>query len=293
VIELLVVSAIITLVLGLLLAGVQRVRESANRAQCLNNLHQLGLAVQDYHCRNGFLPPQYGFDARNAVFGTSLFHLLPTIGQEALYKETYVRVTTTSFADIGLRDLVEFPTVAGTFDLRVNPGAIEDQWVGVYLCPSDAAARHVKGPSSYASNFLVCARPAPPSIINGFQDGVSSGAIRQLWSGRTRLSDITDGTSNTLLFTERYSHCSGRSGNSWGYWPWLDYRQPTFAAWAYGFQVTPRPERCEPWLAQSLHAGGIPAAMADGSARFLGAHITIDTWFALCTPRAGEINPYQ
>ena len=86
-IELLVVIAIIAILIGLLVPAVQKVRESANRTQCTNNLKQLGLAAHNYHDTLKHLPPAIGYYPPAAgAFGTYLFHLLPYVEQDDLYR---------------------------------------------------------------------------------------------------------------------------------------------------------------------------------------------------------------
>jgi prepilin-type N-terminal cleavage/methylation domain-containing protein len=96
-VELLVVIAIIAGLIALLLPAVQQVRESANRAQCQNNLRQLGLAIHDFHDVNNRLPPYYGIDPPSGgavyananpatIFGSWFVHLLPYVEQNALYR---------------------------------------------------------------------------------------------------------------------------------------------------------------------------------------------------------------
>src|SRR5262249_9759206 len=84
-IELLVVIAIMGVLAGLLLPGVHKVRESANLTQCRNQIKQLALACHTYHNDFSRLPPGIGW---SQGYGNGLFHLLPYIEQNNLYKKS-------------------------------------------------------------------------------------------------------------------------------------------------------------------------------------------------------------
>ena len=125
-IELLVVIAIIAILIGLLVPAVQRVREAASRAQCMNNLKQLGLAAQNYHDQHKHLPPVIGYypTTTNGVFGPYFFHLLPNLEQDNLYRSAL--------------GVVPFPPPDGPTTVYY-PGnnKVCSQRVAVFLCPSD------------------------------------------------------------------------------------------------------------------------------------------------------------
>ncbi len=116
-IELLVVIAIISTLIGLLLPAVQKVREAASSVKCSNNLRQLTLACHNCHDANGVLPPGLGWFRRSGppgAYGTVLFHLLPYIEQDNLYRS----------AAYGPNYF------AGTNNVNAYP-------IALYRCPSD------------------------------------------------------------------------------------------------------------------------------------------------------------
>jgi prepilin-type N-terminal cleavage/methylation domain-containing protein len=304
-IELLVMIAIIAILIGLLLPAVQKVREAANRIQCVSNLKQMGLAAHNYHDVNQHLPPGVGYypTATNGVFGTYNFHLLPYLEQDNLFRSSL--------------GSVPFPPPDGpTVVYYPGNNNVYAQRVAVFLCPSDPSVGMGGvvmingvpfGAACYAPNGLVSGQIAPPGP-----------------QGKTHLQDITDGLSNTILHAEKYARCSNTTmappfrdgGTAWAYctalvFPWqpppmnLPPRgfQPGFAIAGLAargapdaigprskFQVQPMPfeGNCDPTRASTPHSGGIQVGLADGSVRTLSGAMTGTTWWAAVTPSGGE-----
>jgi hypothetical protein len=255
-VELLVLLALGAFLLGMLLPAVARVRGAAARAQCQNNLKQINLAT--IHCADtyrGRMPPLAGAYPDNNSFGTVFFHILPYLEQNALYLETRTR--------------------QGGYS--VWQGHVFRRPVVVYTCPADRS-RPDKGvyqdwlaTANYAANFLVF------------------GDVRtRTLQGRTRFpASFTDGTSNTIMFAERYQVCRDQPC-AWGY-PGTYYWAPMFAFYSQGkFQIHPTAAECDPARAQGVHAAGLPVGMGDGSVRILTQKVSPQTWWYACTPSGGE-----
>jgi hypothetical protein len=96
-----------------------------------------------------------------------------------------------------------------------------------------------------------------------------------------------DGTSNTLMFAQRYQMCNG-APTAWGYADLYDW-SPMFA---YDntekFQAAPNAEDCDPTRPQSIGGSSIQVGFADGSGRSIRAAVSAQTWHALCTPAGAE-----
>ena len=294
-IELLVVIAIIAILIGLLLPAVQKVREAAARTKCQNQIKQITLATHGLHDAAGRLPAQYGQGPTG--FGTLLYQILPHVEQGPLFNQTYANSHSSNYPSA-------WSSGAG-YDLRAS--GIEGTALKLYRCPSDDSADGVNpnwgwSGASYAGNFRVFGNLQGTTTV-GTSDGVSAGNIAN-WQGTSNFGTITDGLSNTLFFAEKNGQCNSTGpypgtpdgGNMWTRWDYLDYWQPTFAAFITGtssvFQVMPRPwtngGKCNPRLAQTQH-NVMNVGLGDGSVRTIAGSITGTTWWALCTPNAGDL----
>jgi prepilin-type N-terminal cleavage/methylation domain-containing protein/prepilin-type processing-associated H-X9-DG protein len=181
-IELLVVIAIIAVLIALLLPAVQAAREAARRIQCTNNLKQLALAVMNYHDVNGAFPPT-AEDTLAVDFGMKS-RMTQFLEQSVLYNATNFSLSWNSSA--GNPNSTVYKTVVATF-----------------LCPSDANAPNFQragvtvAPSNYGNNIGTCL-----SFNGGRLDGPAYFVDTSRYGGVVTIAGITDGTSNTAIWSE-------------------------------------------------------------------------------------------
>jgi prepilin-type N-terminal cleavage/methylation domain-containing protein/prepilin-type processing-associated H-X9-DG protein len=180
-IELLVVIAIIAVLIGLLLPAIQKVRESANRIRCANNLKQIGLALQNYHGNYGALPPAYRSDPWGIGWGWGAL-ILPELEQDPLYNQ------------LGLPD-----SVFGDGVGLALPTPLTQTILPVFVCPSDTGPAFNPFKQDFPkSNYRgVGGAITPLLFIPNFDYG---GVLFQ--NSKIRLTDILDGTSNTFAVGE-------------------------------------------------------------------------------------------
>jgi prepilin-type N-terminal cleavage/methylation domain-containing protein len=293
-VELLVVIAIIGVLIALLLSAVQAARDSARRAMCSNNLRQLGLAAHQHHDVSHYLPGMgYTPLATGGVWGNNFFHLLPYLEQGDLYQSAW--------------GPVQLPTGTVTMYFPGNNN-VYSQPLRIFRCPSDPSV----GPGGVVT-------------VNGIPWGASCYAVNSQAhggipgnpQGKARLASITDGTSNTILYAEKYARCTSTSigldgGSFWAYcaskdmdfpWPMDLPFKPYHAGFAisgyFGNPVPPGPGskfqvptpflgNCDPTRASTAHAGGMQVCLADASVRTLSPSMSGTTWWALVTPSGGE-----
>ena len=305
-IELLVVIAIIAVLIALLLPAVQSAREAARRAQCVNNLKQLGLATHNYESANQTFPMGYGL---NWYYGSRRY--IQHFGQFvalALYSE----------------QANTFNSLNSNHPIYIGENAtINGVGLNLLWCPSDGAItglRYPGGPgdgwddapipmtySSYAGNLGVL-------MYHGGNVAQNKGVFSYIGApaytagavsvSPTRLAEITDGTSNTILFGE-HAHSRISQGDPDAYfganwWTSGDYGDTLFSTMfapnafkTFDVNAVKNPSAAYPNLnprggtndkgkgnfvvtATSLHPGGANFAFCDGSVRFIKD--TINSW---------------
>ncbi len=252
-VELLVVITIIGILIGLLLPAVQAAREAARRTSCANNLHQIGIAMEQYHATY-LVYPAGGFELRivptqkdRRNYAWSAF-LLPYLEQEALWKSI----------DFGKPFDDEDNEQAAAFVLPV------------YLCPSmgrGSMLRQGRGATDYGgiNGTRFVAKNNPPNGV-------------MLYDRWLRAAHIRDGLSNTLSVAEA------------GGWPdgqWINARNVYDVAHTINYE--PAPGEMPENEIQSQHPGGAHGLFCDSSVKFLSQGMDEDVLAAVCTRAMGDV----
>jgi prepilin-type N-terminal cleavage/methylation domain-containing protein/prepilin-type processing-associated H-X9-DG protein len=208
-IELLVVIAIISILVGLLLPAVQRVREAANRTKCANNLHQIGLGLHHYSDVHGWLPQ--GTNNKFSIYWhwSWMAKILPFIEQENLFNRAYTFASDQSYPVVWYLPRPNgTPGYANYSPWGGYPFGLEDVLgqnpaiavvVPTYVCPSDFAPKIMQ--ENLTATAVLIQATTDYQGVSGTNYLTNDGVLGSYHA--IRISDITDGSSNTLMVGER------------------------------------------------------------------------------------------
>jgi prepilin-type N-terminal cleavage/methylation domain-containing protein len=297
-IELLVVIAIIAVLIALLLPAVQQAREAARRSQCKNNLHQVGLALHNYHDTFKVFPPSRmspGFVGWGGpAQGGSAFYLnssgwtmlLPYLDQGPMYnKYDHNQAASWSY----------YYGAYGPGEMKGDPNVnapLTKTVLNVLVCPSDNGTKFYPAINQYYSISSTVAGGAKTSYdfsvwygeyyyANYYQNLAIQ--ARPLFGSNTstRIDDIKDGSSNTVAVAEQvFEKYNGVCG-AWGYSchvnVGIDVAWYGINRWDY-YGTNYQYGRLGQWAAPgSMHVGGCHMLLADGAVRFISENLAANT----------------
>ncbi len=302
-IELLVVIAIIAVLIALLLPAVQQAREAARRSQCKNNLKQMALALHNYDETFGVLPPgainpgvqsssnlPYTATCSDPVIGCKntpfTIMMLPYLDQAPLYNQINFAIAMGSAQRSG-----SGPTVT-------NGALFANSNLSVFQCPSDvkyldpqtiAGTGHYGITNGRRSSYWFPARAIMEDMNNTWAN--ESFLTRGMFgiNGAARLSDVKDGTSQTMMLSEtpfrKNVYVYGPFWNAWNYTSGVVFGGiNTKGGCGGGGGGCPYA-----WGAGSAHVGGMNYAKADGSVGFLSENTASVIVLGLVTSAGNEI----
>ena len=225
-IELLVVIAIIGVLIALLLPAVQAAREAARRAQCTNNLKQVGIALHNYHASLNSFPVGFLYPQPNQAYpGVPALHyrwsafaqLSPYLEQTNIYNALNMNwpIAAGPGSVLGTPPWTPFPVNTTVMAAKVN----------FFLCPSDAAVPPTTlpgGVTSGPSNYQFCTGDGSPGSVNPGDAGVTVPANGAFVLGPAQsMATIIDGSSSTAAASEQLiGPAAGGAGSQNSVSPW-------------------------------------------------------------------------
>jgi len=331
-IELLVVIAIIGVLIGLLLPAVQKVREAAARMQCSNNLKQLGLAFHNYHDVYQSFPAGAIRDAPGRASASWHCLVLPYMEQGNLYKLLDFNRTLPAVQNNGIREspvppiTVNGVTVTNLAGVTVPYAKCPSDGFPAVSMLSDGTVNRPTSISNYAANrgtmlmdlqggclqyntqlreLIGVSHFGGSSWANKWADCIEgpdcSGIIGNAGYG-ARISDITDGTTNTIAIGEILPEC--RDDANPGYygadmWSYNRTSNNAFTNAPINYDTCPpfdpsnTCDKTSAWQLsrgfKSKHTGGANFALCDGSVRFISQSINLTTYWRLGDRADGQV----